>query len=221
MSSSPSATIVCSTCGKGIPAHTSFCIHCGAQVAHDKPPAEVAYCGSCGQANAADARFCVSCGAPLACGQGSNATACPSCREPRTPDATFCTSCGVRFGDAGTSAAVPPGNVTLCPFCKEEIRGGAIKCKHCNTVLSERVQTPQANFMSDPSIREELRKYKQEITLQCRECGYYGPMGIVKKVKPLWARWYILIPICLTGIGLIAALLLGVLSGLAGRFMLR
>jgi hypothetical protein len=80
-------------------------------------------------------------------------------------------------GDSLTGAAV-------CPYCREEIKPGAIKCKHCGSDLKTRALTPQM----DARIRDELRRYQYVISLRCMECGYSGPMGLVKQNKPLYQR---------------------------------
>ena len=60
------------------------------------------------------------------------------------------------------------------------------------------------------SIRSMLKGYDALIALECLECGYEGKMGVVGKQVPWYLTWWVLIPLCFTGIGIIPAVFLGV-----------
>jgi hypothetical protein len=164
------------------------------------------FCTRCGQ-RTGSSKFCTQCGAAL------DARAHPGSAPPPDPPAR--SSAPLSKADASDSA---PATTIPCPICKEDIRFGALKCKHCDSDLTHRVQTPDRNLVVDPRIRDELRKYKEEITLQCRECGYFGPMGIVKQITPWWNRWFIWIPLCIAGVGFVALAILGICGALASRY---
>lgn len=103
----------------------------------------------------------------------------------------------------------------LCQFCKEEISDDAIKCKHCKSLVNEQGGDKQTGLSSE--IREELKKYQELIQLLCLECGYEGQMGVLKKVTPWYLTWWVLVPVFLTGIGTIPAILMGIWSSMATR----
>ena len=62
---------------------------------------------------------------------------------------------------------------------------------------------------TDPRILSELSKYKKTAQISCLQCDYKGLMGFKKKRVPWYLSLWILIPLCLTGIGIIPAILLG------------
>ena len=154
---------------------------------------------------------------------------CTKCGVQRVSDAApFCTHCGspVVMASTPTSAQTPGAlasvdqrplvtvaeGVTLCPFCKEEIRFGAITCKHCNSILNvqDAVVSAPASTPTPDQIRAELRRYDTLTTMTCLECGYSGSMGVVGVIKgkaPWFLSWWVLIPLLLTGVGTIPALL--------------
>jgi predicted amidophosphoribosyltransferase len=137
---------------------------------------------------------------------------CKYCGKDINPSA-FCKYCGRALDPASTDLSsaslgkpeasfdpIPTGSlpsIALCPFCKEEIRPGAVKCKHCNSDLSSDAVTPQRSAR----IREELRKYKTIVTMRCLECGYEGPMGLIKQIKPLHQQKWLFF-LVLFGIGI-------------------
>ena len=105
----------------------------------------------------------------------------------------------------------------ICPFCKEEIADGAIKCKHCKSILddnsvqlnnAESAVTVKDNIPDN--VRVELRKYDNLTEFSCLECGYSGLMGVVGKHVPWYLTWWVLVPLFMTGIGIIPAIGLGV-----------
>ena len=63
----------------------------------------------------------------------------------------------------------------------------------------------------DPKILNKLRGYDEHSSILCLECGYEGLMGVEGKRVPWYLTWWVLIPICLTGIGIVPAFLLGFL----------
>jgi zinc-ribbon domain len=125
---------------------------------------------------------------------------CRSCGKQINPS-KFCKYCGQavvlpdqpaprEFGGASINGMGPStqiADVAECPYCKEEIKPGAVKCKHCGSDLSSRALSPQM----DARIREELRKHRYVISLKCLECGYTGPMGLIKQNKPLYQRGWV------------------------------
>jgi hypothetical protein len=63
---------------------------------------------------------------------------------------------------------------------------------------------------TDPKILSELRKYKKTAKVLCIQCGYDGLMGFKNSKVPWYLSYWVLIPICFTGIGIIPAILLGI-----------
>jgi DNA-directed RNA polymerase subunit RPC12/RpoP len=72
-------------------------------------------------------------------------------------------------------------------------------------------------------IREHLKSYKQHTAREvtCLECGYKGIMGIVPKSAkvPWYFTWYVLIPLCLTGIGIVPAIILGFFRAMSKKHL--
>lgn len=59
-------------------------------------------------------------------------------------------------------------------------------------------------------VRLNLRQYGQHRDdVTCLECGYRGLMGITRKEVPWFASWPVIILLCLTGVGIIGAFILG------------
>ena len=140
------------------------------------------FCKYCGQ-KIQPSRFCAHCGRSLI--PADQQVRLAIANSPRNNSAD------------GNKEVISTDQRNVCPFCKEEIRPGAIKCKHCSSDLSTRTATPQ----TDGRIREELRKYRSVVSMQCLECGYEGPMGLVRQIKPLWQQRWLLFLI-LFGIGI-------------------
>lgn len=69
----------------------------------------------------------------------------------------------------------------------------------------------------DPAILRNLALYGKHRSLLCLFCGYKGMMGMVKVTVPWYLSWWVIVPLVLTGIGLVPAVLLGVIRGNAGR----
>ena len=63
---------------------------------------------------------------------------------------------------------------------------------------------------TNPEILKKLRNYKKTENCFCLECGYDGLMGIEKQIIPWYLTWWVIIPIILTGIGIIPAIFLGI-----------
>jgi hypothetical protein len=57
-------------------------------------------------------------------------------------------------------------------------------------------------------IRVELRKFSRRRPLTCLECGYVGLMGVQRSTCPWYFSWWVVIPLLLTGIGIIPAILI-------------
>ena len=53
------------------------------------------------------------------------------------------------------------------------------------------------------SIRDELKQHDKFITTLCLECGYNGLMGVVKEKIPWYLSWWVLVPLLLTGSGIL------------------
>lgn len=63
---------------------------------------------------------------------------------------------------------------------------------------------------TNPEILKKLRNYKKTEDCFCLECGYDGLMGVQKTIVPWYLSWWVLIPVLLTGIGIIPGIILGI-----------
>ncbi len=132
---------------------------------------------------------------------------CPACGTAFPESARFCPGCGGSVN--GT-----PNAASSCVRCGTQLPSGASFCKNCGT--GQRKSVP-ATTPSPESIRAELRRYDKHISLICLECGYNGLMGVVKTTVPWYFSYWVLVPLFLTGIGLLPALILGILAGLSQK----
>ena len=113
----------------------------------------------------------------------------------------------------------------LCPLCNGEINDGAIKCKHCFSMLNQVIDTQSKtsevveNNDKDFKIRNNLKQYnKLASSVECLECGYVGLMGVLKTKFPWYLTWWVLIPVLLTGIGIIPAIFLVIWRSASRRY---
>jgi hypothetical protein len=60
----------------------------------------------------------------------------------------------------------------------------------------------------DPRILQQLRGGQDLEDTKCLHCGYEGPMPVIARRWPWWATWWVIIPLCFTGIGGLTMLLL-------------
>ncbi len=63
----------------------------------------------------------------------------------------------------------------------------------------------------DPRILRKLNDAKRVAQCQCLECGYSGLMTLIGSKRPWYGRWYFLILICLTGVGILVLIAIGVI----------
>ncbi len=78
----------------------------------------------------------------------------------------------------------------------------------------------QPTIVATPADRaEQIRvnlsrfpSYQQNVT--CPGCGYAGPAGFVREVKPLYANCFVLALLFLTLVGIVVVLLLAILGKL-------
>lgn len=72
-------------------------------------------------------------------------------------------------------------------------------------------------------VRGKLKEYKNHTSgdVSCLECGYKGVMGIVPGTAtvPWYLSLYVIIPLILTGVGIVAAIILGFLRGRSKRHL--
>jgi hypothetical protein len=65
----------------------------------------------------------------------------------------------------------------------------------------------------DPSrdqVLRELRKHEEHYqNATCLDCRYEGIAGVVGRNVPWYVTWWVIIPLCFTGIGIIGGLILG------------
>lgn len=66
--------------------------------------------------------------------------------------------------------------------------------------------------IGEVDVANNLRRFRRRRKgVKCRKCGYKGDMGITK-TKPRWyVSWPVILWLCCTGIGVIAASILGFL----------
>ncbi len=71
-----------------------------------------------------------------------------------------------------------------------------------------------------PAILAQLQNC-EIVDHKCLNCGYDGPMCLERVERPWWGSWWILVPICATGIGLIAVALIAINVNLSTKDHLR
>ena len=107
----------------------------------------------------------------------------------------FCTSCGKPL----------PGQGRLCVHC------GVPAAVTQSAGLPVAVVAAPASSATPDQIRAELRRYDTLTTMKYLECGYSGTIGVVGVIPgrvPWSCSWWFLVPVLLTGIGLIPALII-------------
>lgn len=132
-----SSMVRCVSCGEPIPAHATFCPHCGASQV--QPQDAAIACPHCGKPISPDARFCEHCGQPV--------SAVPASTSP------------VESSDSGEEGVASPEQVSFehftggdaiddaphetshaalrpCPNCAELIPAEAAFCPVCGAVIS-------------------------------------------------------------------------------------
>lgn len=61
-------------------------------------------------------------------------------------------------------------------------------------------------------ILRELKKHEEHYDkATCLDCGYEGIAGVVGKKIPWYVTWWVIVPVCFTGIGIIGGLILGLI----------
>jgi hypothetical protein len=109
---------------------------------------------------------------------------CQHCGRPGIkPDDRFCEVCG------GTVIAAN-GSHSVCATPAQQ-----------RFHVSASTQADMAAYQQSQRIMA-MGGYKGTVdAVQCLKCGYCGPMGILKVVKPLWSRKGVLIPLALISKG--------------------
>jgi hypothetical protein len=94
-----------------------------------------------------------------------------------------------------------------CSECGRELAGDAKFCSFCgkkvdntgdekNENVDEENLTNKSTNLSDETIAQRLKPYSELMQCYCRECGYNGKMGVVKKEGRI-AYWLVFIVIVL------------------------
>ncbi len=138
---------------------------------------------------------------------------CASCGTESETSAKFCGKCG-RPLNAG--AAEVGKN---CTDCGCQLPTGSLYCPSCGKLGSTEYPSEKIERVAvlPERIRDKLRNYQRVEEITCRECGYVGLMGIVKHHVPWYYSWWILIPLLLTGVGTVVAILLGIGRAMSTR----
>jgi hypothetical protein len=127
---------------------------------------------------------------------------CKQCGKQAAPSLKFCSHCGVA---RPTWIHEYAHQMSTLPYQA-----------HAQTITAI-VPTVTSLTQEQATIYQRLKAFKEEREVHCRECGYLGPMGVVKAIPPWWNRWFIWIPLALTGIGFFAFLAYCIIGSLNTR----
>jgi hypothetical protein len=144
--------------------------------------------------------------------ENTNQAFCSSCGKENLGDASFCSKCGKALDPEKMIAAS-----MHCVKCGTNLSDNDQYCQNCGQARSKSYGTEKIERVSilPQEIREKLSRYKQfHQNATCEECGYVGKMGVVKTHVPWYVTWWVIIPLCFTGIGIIGGVILGFLRGL-------
>lgn len=138
---------------------------------------------------------------------------CSTCGSQNGSSAQFCTKCGLSF--VGKSEV----QTRHCTKCGTLLESGVMYCPTCgrSTQLQPTEQLIRVPVPPEP-IRQELGKFTNFRNVSCMMCGYTGLMGVRRTVDPWYTSTPVIIILCLTGIGIIAAVVIGVTAGLQRRY---
>lgn len=79
-------------------------------------------------------------------------------------------------------------NYTFCPYCGKQVIDSVSRyCAYCGKHFNNFNKVSNTLKKQDAII--QLKNYKKIINCTCRECGYTGPMGIIKEnYSPMWKK---------------------------------
>lgn len=140
---------------------------------------------------------------------------CTACGKENFPHAKFCGKCGCGLMETGAVVSLH------CTKCGTVLPDGVSYCPKCGQAASKVYPTEKLERVSvlPEAVRLKLRNYKEIVqSVTCGECGYVGRMGVVKRHVPWYLTWWVLIPLCCTGIGFIPATVLGAIRGLSEKY---
>ena len=87
--------------------------------------------------------------------------------------------------------------------------------------INNDIEPKNISKQDDPEILKKLKGYNNHRAIFCMECGYNGLMGIEKRHIPWYLTMWVLIPIVLTGVGIIPAVILGALRASSTKHTVR
>lgn len=130
---------------------------------------------------------------------------CPECKNSNSDESDVC-GCGFK-----------PDRFS-CTSCNGTVAANDSKCPHCGITFGD---SGHINSDADKAyqIRQVLKEYDKFTDLTCLECGYKGHMGIKKEKSPWYLSWWILVPVLLTGIGTVPAVLLGLFKAFKTQYI--
>jgi hypothetical protein len=107
----------------------------------------------------------------------------------------------------------------FCTQCGTASAAGASFCVNCGAKLLEDVQSEGAERVPlpllspeellagkasvDPRILAKLNTAKHTGSTHCLLCGYDGLMPVVGTWRPWYLRWYVIVLLFLTGVGIV------------------
>jgi hypothetical protein len=108
----------------------------------------------------------------------------------------------------------------VCVNCGSTLPADAVFCSQCGhrgangPLPTSGGGQAGAVIAGSEAHRGELRKHKQHTQLLCLECGFDGLMGVEATKEPWFTRWWFLLPVAFTGIGLIWVMAIAVFGAL-------
>lgn len=120
----------------------------------------------------------------------------------------YCTSCGKEVGTTNFCA-----NCGAATGATADVRSSNVVAQFQHSAV-EATATATAERIKVQQNLSAFRSVQQNVT--CPNCGYHGPVGFIRIVKPLYANCFVLALLFITVVGILVILLLAILGKMRG-----